>query len=122
MNQPARIQGKDIQSFGNMLRSRIDSSLAVDKLNAAINGEPITLVQFNSIRLAIDKCLPSLAAMVLQIQDDRPESIHDINARLLASGLSDHIFPDSPALEHAQENAIVSEKVVEAGTPAIEDE
>jgi hypothetical protein len=87
MGQPARYSESTMSSFGETLRQRIHSAKAVDKLNAAIAGEPITMVQFNSIRLAIDKCLPSLAAIMVEIKDDRPRTIHDLNAELLASGL-----------------------------------
>ncbi|GAG04782.1 unnamed protein product, partial [marine sediment metagenome] len=70
---------------------------AVDKLNSAINGEPITLVQFNSIRLAIDKCLPSLAAVFVDVAPTGPSNIHDLNAMLLSNGL--------PALDSSPEPA-----------------
>ncbi|GAF92632.1 unnamed protein product, partial [marine sediment metagenome] len=43
--------------------------------------------QFNSIRLAIDKCLPSLAAIMVEVRSDAPASIHDLNSMLLSSGL-----------------------------------
>jgi hypothetical protein len=113
MAQALRVQGKDIQSFGAMLRGRIDSSMAVDKLNGAIAGEPITLTQFHAIRLAIDKCLPSLAAMVLDVVDHRPQSVHDLNARLLMSGLD--------PLDITSEKAIAREDDSEGGHPEVED-
>ena len=113
MNQLDRQSGKNMRSFGTLLRSRIDSSLAVDVLNAAIAGEPITMVQFNSIRLAIDKCLPSLQAVMVDVAPTGPRDINDLNAMLLASGLQ--------GIDNTAENVIDVESDSEGGTPAIED-
>ena len=109
MNQIARKPGSTLKSYGTMLRNRIDSSLAVDKLNSAIAGEPITLVQFNSIRLAIDKCLPSLAAVFVDVAPSGPSNIHDLNAMLLSSGLQ--------PLDITAEKPIEAESVSDGGAP-----
>ena len=108
MNQLTRRPGKDLSSFGTRLRNRIDSTNAVDVLNAAIAGKPITMVQFNSIRLAIDKCLPSLQAVMVDVAPTGPRDINDLNAMLLASGLQ--------GIDSTEENIIDAESDSEGGT------
>ena len=82
-----RTESKDIASFGDTLRKRIDAGMAVKVLNQAVRGDDVSRLQLDAVRIAIDKCLPSLAAVAVAIHDASPDSIHDLNALLLTSGV-----------------------------------
>jgi hypothetical protein len=115
MQQVDRAPGNDLQSFGTMLRSRIDATNAVIKLNSLVNGDTeATPVQFQAIKLAIDKCLPSLAAILVEVKDDRPKSIHDLNADLLMAGVS--TLPDMQLIDSVGDSDSATEES-ETGAP-----
>ena len=118
------------EDYGAVIKKGLEVRNAVSVLNACLIGrvsaegmpdiEPPTLQQERVAIVIFNKFVPSLAAIQLQVEDNRPKSVHDLNTMLVLNGLP--ALPDTTAIEHAQENAIVSEKVAEAGTPAIEDE
>ena len=113
MGQMDRRLGADNGAYMENLRSRLNAIGAIGKLNDAITGlTDLSHTQFLSIKLAIDKCLPSLQAVLVEVQDNRPSSIHDLNAMLLSNGL-DALPTDGDVLEHdptEQAGQVVSER------------
>jgi hypothetical protein len=81
----------------------VNVGLAAKVLRDVLEHREVPL-QRERVALAIwNKLVPSLAAMHVQIQDDRPKSVHDLNARLLLAGLDALPTDTAPALEHQPE-------------------
>ena len=109
------------EDYSVVMRKAININQAAKVLNRCIHGDDSVTAQMERVAVVLfNKFVPSLAAIQLQVEDNRPKSVHDLNTMLVLNGLP--ALPDTTAIEHAQKNAIVSEKVAEAGTPAIEDE
>ena len=83
-------QGR-IRPFGEVLRKRIDATLALDVIHAALRGEDITRTQLDAARIALGKCLPDLKAIAVDFGPDVPLTKADIDALLLSHGMR----PDS---------------------------
>jgi hypothetical protein len=75
------------RSFGEVLRSRIDSALAIEVIHAAMQGQDVTRTQLDAARIALGKCLPDLKAVALQISESAQVTKADIDSLLLAHGL-----------------------------------
>ena len=82
-----------IRPFGEVLRKRIDATLALDVIHAALRGEDITRTQLDAARIALGKCLPDLKAVSIDLGSDAPATKADIDALLLSHGMRpDHAF------------------------------
>ncbi|GAG15494.1 unnamed protein product [marine sediment metagenome] len=80
-------QQRRIESLPDVMRKALNVTMAADVLNRCINEIPVSM-QAERVALAIyNKTVPSLAAVALEIHDDRPVNVHDLNAMLLSSGL-----------------------------------
>ena len=113
MSMMADATGYRIRSFGETLRTRINVSMAVDKLNAAIMGKPITSRQLEAIRIALAKVLPDLKAVAVEFNDNTVTSKADIDSMLLAAGLKPDNSWDTiegsvvlPTIKENQDNCI----------------
>jgi len=80
----------ELVSFGYTLRKRIEAGKAVHLLNQLITGEveEISLTRFNAMRVALNKCLPDLKAIELDITDKRQVTKEDIDQMLMEAGLN----------------------------------
>ena len=86
VRRPAR----DLATWGETLRNRIQAGKAVDKLNGLITGEitDMSRVQFDAIKKAIDKCLPDLKAVQVVVTQQDATTKADIDAMLMEAGLN----------------------------------
>ena len=118
MGQALRATGmKDIASHSATLRSRIQAGIAIDKLNKAIQGtEELSVTQFNCIRLAIDKCLPSLQAVMIEMNVNDSQSPADLIAQALAAGIDPRQLFDMP-----EKKVIEHESLATPRTPEIDE-
>lgn len=93
-----------------MMVRTINVGLAARTLNDVLNHMDVPL-QRERVALAIfNKLVPSMAAMHVEVHDARPQSVHDLNAMLLASGLD--------VIEHTPEKSqTATESEVEGDTP-----
>lgn len=80
--------GPRVRAFGEVLRNRIDSTLALEVLHAAMSGQDVTRTQLEACRIALGKVLPDLQAVAIAIEDNRPATKADIDSLLLQSKLN----------------------------------
>ena len=110
-------QMKDIASHSGTLRERIKAGMAVDKLNKAIAGtEELSVTQFNCIRLAIDKCLPSLQAIMVHMNVEKADSMPDLIAQAQEAGIDPSQLIDMP-----EKKVIEHDVVPDPPTPEIDE-
>ena len=121
----ANASGYRLRSFAETLRTRINVSMAVDKLNDAIMGKAITSQQLDAIRIALAKVLPDLKAVAVQFNDNTVTTKADVDSMLLAAGLKpdnswDDIEGELVTLPTIKENkdACVPTDVLFTDTPA----
>lgn len=88
-----------IRSYGEVIRERIDSAMALDVLHAAMRGEDVTRTQLEACRIALGKVLPDLKAVAVALDERKALTKADIDAMLLSAGLQ-------PALEHYMPHAL----------------
>jgi hypothetical protein len=130
MAQPLRSSALRPQSFWETIRERIDCAIAVDVVNGVIadgnyQEKPITVMQATMAWNVVNKMLPSLAAVQLQVADVRGTSMLDIKARanllgidptlLLGAVSSDAI--DSVTNDTCEDKSIAPADPIEAPLP-----
>lgn len=86
-NQSRIVKKSGEGGFGPTLRKRIDAALAIDVIHNALKGKETTRIQLDAAKVALNKCLPDLQAVTMDVTDKRMSSLHDVNARLLLNGL-----------------------------------
>jgi hypothetical protein len=98
-------QQRRIESLPDVMRKALDVTHAANVLNRCLHEKGVAL-QAERVALAIyNKTVPSLAAVHLEVHDARPQSVHDLNAMLLAAG--EQPLPISPQVIDS-----IAEKVV----------
>jgi hypothetical protein len=99
------------RSFGEVLRNRIDSTLAIECIHDTITGKNKDRLRFDAARAALNKCLPDLAAVQIAIHAERASTKEDIDALLMEAGLSPEQAFNGSSLGHS---------IVDKNTVAIE--
>jgi hypothetical protein len=74
-------------SYWKTLQERMKAGEAVDVLNRAVMGEDIPSKQLNTSMFYVNKLLPSMQAIAVQVEHKVSASMPDLTARALAAGL-----------------------------------
>ena len=117
MPQAIRDSGKDLASYRDTMRKRIKLGRAITNINRAMEGEEVGMVALQTSMEVYKKEMPSYAAIAIEHRTTGPQSIHDLNAMLLSSGLD--ALPDSPAqvIDNVPEKVLSPVSVCEGGAP-----
>lgn len=84
-----RLESRGRGTSPNNLRAKIQASQAIDTLNRVIQGtEEVSQTRLKAIQIALNKCLPDLQMVAVDINDNRPATMEDINSRMAMLGLS----------------------------------
>jgi hypothetical protein len=91
-------------SLSEVMRKGVNVTLAAKVLNRCIQGDDTVTPQMERVATVIyNKMVPSYAALQVEIQDNRPQSAHDLNAMLLSAGLDALPTDTAPVIEHVPE-------------------
>jgi hypothetical protein len=103
------------EPLNEMLVRTTNVGLAATALNLVLNGKDIPL-QRERVALAIwNKLVPSLAAIHMEVADNRPQSVHDLNTMLVLNGL-DALTGESQVID-TTENSDQATEESERGAP-----
>ena len=119
MPQPVRQTAARPQSFWDTVQERIEITVAVDNLNAMLVGATVEPQVERSTLFLLNKTIPSLQAIALQIDDTSTTSMADIMLKAQALGISESdLFstPDTNALI-TQEKSLPVQDQSEGGHP-----
>ena len=100
----SRTYRKEVQktrAFGEILRQRIDSTLAIQCIHDTIRGINKDRLRFDAARSALNKCLPDLSAVQIAIHAERASTKEDIDALLMEAGLSPDTAFSGSTLGHS---------------------
>ena len=75
-------------TYPDTLRKRLKAGQAVHVIHQAIAGEPVTRIQLDACRILLNKVLPDLQAVALDVSSDKPETMQDVSAQLLLAGIN----------------------------------
>ena len=94
----------------------VNVGLAAKVLRDVLEHKEVPL-QRERVALAIwNKLVPSMAAIAIEHRTEGPESIHDLNAMLLSTGL-EALTTDPQVLDIVPEKVIASEEKLEGAAP-----
>ena len=98
MGRPLRnIQARP-SAYWETIRDRIESGKAVKVINQALNGDVLPAQQLNTAIFVVNKMLPSLQAVAVQVEHKVATSWEDIQAQALAVGLDPSLLLDMPSI------------------------
>ena len=88
------------ESLSEVMRRSVSVRDAASILNdCMLGGKQPPTIQQERVALAVyNKMVPAYAALVVEIQDSRPTSVHDLNSMLISSGL-DALTDTSQAID-----------------------
>jgi hypothetical protein len=109
----------DKESLSEVMRRSVSVRDAASILNDCMvltEGKPPPTIQQERVALAVyNKMVPAYAALVIEIQDSRPTSVHDLNAMLISSGL-DALTGESQVIDSVGDSDSATEES-ERGAP-----
>lgn len=86
-------------SYQISMRQKIDTHLILERLMRHVLGlEPMLISELTAARILLDRTMPTLQAIQVSVESSTPVSKGDIDAMLMASGLSPE--REWQALEH----------------------
>jgi hypothetical protein len=91
----------DKESLSEVMRRSVSVRDAASILNDCMSpgkDKPPTIQQERVALAVYNKMVPAYAALVVEIQDNRPQSVHDLNAMLVLNGL-DALTGESQAID-----------------------
>ena len=74
-------------AYWETLRDRIQAGIAVDNLNAMVSGTELPVQQERTTIFVINKLLPSIAAVAVEVSHKQAVSIDDLRNRAEALGV-----------------------------------
>ena len=122
MGQPLRYSQVRPSAYWETIRDRIESAKAIEVINQALNGDVLPAQQLNTAIFVVNKMLPSLQAVAVQIEHKVAPSLPEIMARARAAGIDPATLFSTPATKPSitQEKTDSSADSLEGGTPPIE--
>jgi hypothetical protein len=87
MGQPLRNTQARPPAYWETIRDRIKCGKAVAVVNQALNGDVLPTQQLNTAIFVINKMLPSMQAIAVQVEYKVSASMSDLEARALAAGM-----------------------------------
>ena len=106
MAQPLRNTQARPLAYWETIRDRIKCGKAVKNLNKLLEGESLDPQQERATYFTINKMMPSLQAVAVQVEHKLSATKEDIIARALAKGID----PDLLFHRHATKPSITQEK------------
>ena len=97
MSRPLRNSQARPSAYWETIRDRIECGKAVDVVNQTLNGDVLPAQQLNAAIFVINKMLPSLQAVAVQVEHKVAASWEDIQAQALAVGLDPELLFSTPA-------------------------
>jgi hypothetical protein len=83
-------------AYRNQLSDRIKAGKAVKVLNRVLSGEVLPTQQVNVAMFIVNKLVPSMQAIAVQVEHKVAASKEDLIARALARGIDPAILFNSP--------------------------
>jgi len=87
MPQPLRDSSLRPASYWQTIRERIDCGAAITLLNRVVNGGECSQAQLQASMFIVNKLLPSLQAIPLDVTDQSANTITDLQAMALEHGV-----------------------------------
>ena len=97
MGQPLRYSKERPSAYWETIRDRIECGKAVKVINQALNGDVLPAQQLNTAIFVINKMMPSLQAIAMQIEDRTSTNLQDILNKAAALGISESELFSTPA-------------------------
>ena len=107
MSRPLRNSQARPSAYWETIRDRIESGKAVKVINQALNGDVLPAQQLNTAIFVVNKMLPSLQAVAVQIEHKAAASWEDIQAQALAVGLDPSMLLDMPSVTQEKTDSSV---------------
>jgi hypothetical protein len=96
MGQPIRYSKERPPAYWETIRDRIECGKAVQNLNQLLEGVKLDAQQERATYFTINKLLPSLQAIAVQVEHKVAPNKEDLIARALARGIDPAILFNSP--------------------------
>ena len=103
MGQHVRTSKSKPDGYWKTIQERIDCAKAVTVLNSALHGADQKPSQLNTAIFVINKMLPSLQAVAVEVTHKAASTQHDLAAEALAVGIDPrYLFdiPEKKVIEH----------------------
>jgi hypothetical protein len=97
MAQPLRNTQARLPAYWETIRDRIEAGKAIKVVNQALNGDVLPAQQLNTAIFVINKMLPSLQAVAVEVTHKSAASKEDLEARALAAGIDPATLFSIPA-------------------------
>lgn len=121
MGQVVRQTKERPDAYWETLRERINAGKAVNVINKALKEQDVKPHALSTAIFVINKLLPSLQAVAVQVQQTESMSRHDIDALLLGTGLNPKLiegFTDNNNDDNQEDTGELIDSVpVESDTP-----
>jgi hypothetical protein len=109
MGQPLRNTQARPPAYWETIRDRIKCGKAVDVVNQALNGDVLPTQQLNTALFVINKMLPSLQAIAVQVEHKVSATLPELEARALAAGLDpEALFYSKPLTQEKTDSLVDS--------------
>ena len=106
MGKPLRNSQARPLAYWETIRDRIECGKAVDVLNQALKGDELPTQQVNTALFVVNKMLPSLQAVAVQVEHRVAASWAEIQAKALEAGID----PESLLSPSAKRSSITQGK------------
>ena len=117
MNQLSRERKDTKEPIHEYLVRTTNVGLAARTLNEILDGGEVSAQRERCAYEIWRKLVPSMAAVAIEHRTDGPESIHDLNAMLLSTGLEPLPAPDTQVIESTVEKVESVQEKSEGGAP-----
>ena len=103
MGQPIRYSKERPPAYWETIRDRIECGKAVQNLNQLLEGVKLDAHQERATYFTINKLLPSLQAIAVQVEHKVAPNRDDLVARALARGIDpDMLFRNHQAIDYSE--------------------
>jgi hypothetical protein len=107
MGRPLRNSQARPSAYWETIRGRIECGKAVEVVNQALNSNDLPAHQLNTAIFVINKMLPSLQAISVQVEHKASANWQDLQARALEAGID----PELLLATSAKKPSITQEKI-----------
>ena len=74
-------------AYWEQIRDKLKTTEAAKVINRAIDGEPIEPLRLKACMYVVDKTLPNLQAVAMDVRTTQNNTMEDVNAKLLLAGI-----------------------------------
>ena len=97
MGQPLRNTQARPPAYWETIRDRIEAGKAIKVINQALNGDVLPAQQLNTAIFVINKMMPSLQAIAVQVEHKVAVSKDDLITQARAAGIDPALLFGTPA-------------------------